>query len=62
MQAVKGVTQIAVTKKTEKRLGILVGGGQRREKVPRYLLIRLGLIRFERHKVKHKEIFGWAEK
>jgi len=27
----------------------------RREKVPRYLFTRLGLIRFERHKVKYKE-------
>ena len=27
----------------------------RREKVPRYLFTRLGLIRFERHKVKYKD-------
>jgi len=39
------------TKKLEEARG-KVG---RREKVPRYLFTRLGLIRFERHKVKYKE-------
>jgi len=39
------------TKKLEETKGIV----SRREKVPRYLFSRLGLIRFERHKVKYKE-------
>jgi len=39
------------TKKLEGAKGVV----NRREKVPRYLFSRLGLIRFERHKVKYKE-------
>jgi len=45
------VLQEIETKKLEEARG-KVG---RREKVPRYLFTRLGLIRFERHKVKYKE-------
>ena len=45
------VLQEIETKKLEEAKG-KVGC---REKVPRYLFTRLGLIRFERHKVKYKE-------
>ena len=45
------VLQEIETKKLEEAKG-RVG---RREKVKRYLFTRLGLIRFERHKVKYKE-------
>jgi hypothetical protein len=38
-----------------KKLGEAGGGVGRREKVARYLFTRLGLIRFERRKVKYKE-------
>jgi len=39
----------------EKKLEEAKGRVSRREKVPRYLFTRLGLIRFERHKVKYKD-------
>ena len=39
----------------DKELAEAKGKVSRREKVPRYLFTRLGLIRFERHKVKYKE-------
>ena len=45
------VLQEIETKKLEEARG-KVG---RREKVPRYLFTRLGLIRFERHKVRYRE-------
>ena len=39
----------------EKKLEEAKGRVSRREKVPRYLFTWLGLIRFERHKVKYKD-------
>ena len=39
----------------EKELAEIKGRVSCREKVPRYLFTRLGLIRFERHKVKYKD-------
>lgn len=45
----------------DKELAEAKGEVNRWEKVPRYLFTQLGLVRFERHKVKYKKVgkFGF---